>query len=267
MAISHKYGKVYNWLPDRPDQRDKQYCEHLKVGAPTPTPASVSLLKQCPPVFDQGNLGSCTGNAISGMFGFVQLKELAKPGQSPEEFSSTYEAASRLFIYYGERALEGSIPYDAGAMIRDGIKVLNKTGVCREKLWPYDVNKFAMKPSAECFAEAAKHKISSYYRLNTLDDMIHCLAAGYPFVFGFTVYESFESDEVARTGEVPMPEQGEQVLGGHAVMAIGYNKHYSRFLVRNSWGTGWGLQGNFHIPMAYLDPKNQMSDDFWTMRY
>jgi C1A family cysteine protease len=92
-----------------------------------------------------------------------------------------------------------------------------------------------------------------------------CLASGYPFVFGFTVYDSFESQQVANTGIVPMPASGESVVGGHAVMAVGYDDSQHRFIVRNSWGSGWGMQGYFTIPYAYLTEAN-LSSDFWTIR-
>jgi C1A family cysteine protease len=94
-----------------------------------------------------------------------------------------------------------------------------------------------------------------------------CLAAGYPFVFGFTVYESFEGPQVAQTGDVPMPAPGEQVMGGHAVVAVGYDEASSRFVVRNSWGTGWGKQGYFTMPYAYLTQAHPaLASDFWTIR-
>ena len=92
-----------------------------------------------------------------------------------------------------------------------------------------------------------------------------CLAAGYPFVFGFAVYESFESKEVAQSGVVPMPKPGERVLGGHAVMAVGYDDEQRNFIVRNSWGSGWGQDGYFLMPYHYLHDPN-LASDFWTVR-
>jgi C1A family cysteine protease len=150
-------------------------------------------------------------------------------------------------------------------MLRDGIKTLAKQGVCAEKLWPYAIKKFATKPTAACYTQALQHTISSYQRLSTTAEMRACLADGYPFVFGFTVYESFESDAVANTGTVPMPGKSERVLGGHAVCAVGYDDKSQRFIVRNSWGTEWGRKGYCTMPYAYLANRN-LSDDFWTMR-
>ncbi len=113
---------------------------------------------------------------------------------------------------------------------------------------------------------AAANHVVSYQRVTrSLPQLKGCLAEGFPFVFGFTVYESFESDEVRAGGVVPMPSSGEQVLGGHAVLAVGYDDGTQRFLVRNSWGTEWGQHGHFTMPYAYLTERN-LSSDFWTLR-
>jgi C1A family cysteine protease len=150
-------------------------------------------------------------------------------------------------------------------MLRDGIKTLKKQGVCSEKKWPYVISKFAMKPNPACYKEALNHQITSYHRILMLDEMRTCLAEGFPFVFGFTVYESFESSEVARTGVVSIPQPSECSLGGHAVLAVGYDDGQKRFIVRNSWGTSWGQKGYFTMPYNYLADRN-LSDDFWTIR-
>src|SRR5439155_27071992 len=167
--------------------------------------------------------------------------------------------------YCTERVIEHTVADDAGAMIRDGIKTLVKQGTCSEKRWPYVIARFAVKPSAACYREAADHQVTAYARLQTLVAMRACLADGYPFVFGFTVYESFESERVAATGTVPMPRHREKVLGGHAVLAVGYDDVKRRFLVRNSWGTGWGMNGYFTMPYDYLASRD-LSDDFWAIR-
>jgi len=239
----------YGWIPDIPDQRDYLYKlirPRLKL------PSKIDLRSKCSPVENQGQLGSCTANALAGHLQFLE-----------EISGGPYADVSRLFIYYNERAVEGTINSDSGAMIRDGIKVLAKFGVCAELSWPYDISQFTRKPTTTCYKQALKHRISSYHRLETLDDCFNCLAEGYPFVFGFTVYESFESLKVAKTGVAPMPKKSERALGGHAVMAAGYDQKSKRFIVRNSWGAEWGQGGYFTMPYAYLET---LASDFWTIR-
>jgi len=277
-------NRAYGWVPDRPDQRDYLLSAVLKV--PAKLPVKVNLRPLCSKVEDQGQLGSCTANALAGALEFLERKDNAIGQSSPE--SETHQKIdkverpdlkkrlpsgsrvpfndfSRLFIYYNERVLEHTITSDSGAMLRDGIKTLAKQGACFEKSWPYDISKFKVKPGAGCYQEALHHRITSYYRLATVDQMRTCLAEGFPFVFGFTVYESFESQEVARTGVVNLPKRNERALGGHAVMAVGYDHSKEIFIVRNSWGEDWGKKGYFTMPYKYLGNRN-LSDDFWTIR-
>ena len=244
---------IYGWLPDLPDHRDKLYTFLAPVVVPEKLPASVDLRPHCSPIQNQGELGSCTANALAGNLDYLKKQQLKKV----LDFS-------RLFIYYNERVIEHTTGSDSGAMIRDGIKTLAKLGACPESEWPYDVNKFTQKPLAKEYTDALKYQITAYYRLAVLDQMKHTLAEGYPFVFGFSVYESFESPEVAKTGIVPMPGADERLLGGHAVMAAGYDDAKQRFIVRNSWGTAWGQQGYFEMPFAYL--TGSLASDFWTVR-
>ncbi len=248
----------FGWVPDLPDHRDHLYA--APVVALAALPPSVDLRSKFSiPAYDQGQLGSCTANAIAAAMEFDLIKEKVQDPFTP----------SRLFIYYNERAMEGSVGQDAGAQIRDGVKSVNKSGAPPEKLWPYsDQNPgpFEQKPPNAVYQEAAKHKVTVYQRVaRALTQMKGCLAAGYPFVFGFTVYESFESQAVAQTGVVPMPGQNENVLGGHAVLAMGYDDATTRFRVRNSWGPSWGDRGYFTMPYAYLLDSN-LADDFWTLR-
>lgn len=245
---------TFGWIPDVPDQRDHVYAAPRDLLPKLPP--KVDLRAQCPAVYDQGELGSCTANAIGGAIHFDRMKQKLQPDFVP----------SRLFIYYNERVIEHSVDSDSGAQIRDGIKSVAKQGDCPEPEWPYDISAFRDKPTKKCYQDARKYKAVDYARVTrTLNQMKGCLASGYPFVYGFTVYESFESDAVAKTGEVSMPSPKEQVLGGHAVLAVGYDDASRRFIVRNSWGTSWGLQGYFTMPYAYLtDPD--LADDFWTIR-
>jgi C1A family cysteine protease len=150
-------------------------------------------------------------------------------------------------------------------MLRDGIKSLVTCGVCSEDKWPYAISQFAVKPAKPCYNEASDHQITSYQRIETLDQMRACLADGFPFVFGFSVYESFETPAVAQSGKAPMPGPDERLLGGHAVLAVGYNDADKRFTVRNSWGPQWGIKGYFTLPYDYLANAN-LAADFWTIR-
>lgn len=252
-ASARGIGSSYGWLPDFPDQRDHLY--RVLRPALRELPAVVDLRAQCSPIEDQGNLGSCTANALAGAIEFLEKKDGIK----------NFADASRLFIYYNERVIEHSVGQDSGAMIRDGIKTLAKRGVCSEAKWPYVISKFKNKPSAACFAEASKRRIKQYARLEVVDEMRTCLADGFPFVFGFSVYASFESRQVAKSGVLNMPAKTEKLVGGHAVMAVGYDDKQERFIVRNSWGTNWGMQGYFTMPYAYLADRN-LSDDVWTIR-
>jgi C1A family cysteine protease len=242
----------YGWVPDVPDHHDFLYSA-IRVAPPT-LPPKVDMRPLCPPVANQGNLGSCTANALAGELEFLELKD---------KLPMVY--LSRLFIYYDERVIECSVNSDSGAALRDGMKTLAKQGVCPEKIWPYIISKFKAKPTAACYKQGVQHKITSYHRLLNIDDMRGCLAEGYPFVFGFTCYESFESQQVANTGILSMPGPNEKQVGGHAVVGVGYDDSQKRFIVRNSWGTDWGMQGYFTIPYTYLADRN-LSDDFWTVR-
>ncbi len=244
-----KYKQTYGWVPDIPDSRDYLYSAIRPV---IKLPKKVDLRECCSEIEDQGNLGSCTAQALAGNLEFLDKK-----------IDSIYVDVSRLFIYYNERAIMDTIDYDSGASLRDGIKTLKNDGACYEKTWPYVISRFDRMPPLKCYTEAKKHLIESYHRLNNTSEMLACLAEGYPFVFGFTVYESFESPQVKCTGIANMPAKDERAIGGHAVVAVGYDQAAKRFLVRNSWGKKWGMGGYFTVPFEYLET---LAADFWTIR-
>lgn len=242
---------AFGYLPDKLDARDHNY---ERVMAPRKLPAAVDLTAKMPPVVDQGQLGSCTGNGIAACVDFLHVgkgKDWAGP-------------SSRLFIYYGERVIEGTVKQDAGAQIRDGIKEVNQTGAALESLWPYVISKFATKPTTAAYTDAGKRKITSYQRIATLTDMQDCLADGFPFVFGFSVPASFESAKMAKTGVMTW-NKNEQVIGGHCVVGIGYDAKSSTMICRNSWGTAWGRKGMFSMPFDFIGDPN-CANDFWTLR-
>jgi C1A family cysteine protease len=226
----------FGWVPDLPDARDYLYSAPQAVLSKLPS--KVDLRRRMPPVYDQEQLGSCTANAIAAAFEFDQTAQ-KQPDFMP----------SRLFIYYNERAIEGTVDSDSGAMIRDGIKSIAKVGVCHEKTWPYDISQYTAKPPRSAYTDARRHQATVYRRiLGNLHQMQGCLASGYPFVFGFSVYESFESAEVAATGQVPLPPRTETLIGGHAVLAVGYDDSIQSFIVRNSWGKSWGSGATARCP-------------------
>ncbi|MFH0838667.1 MAG: C1 family peptidase [Candidatus Omnitrophota bacterium] len=247
--MNYKLKHTYGWQPDIPDSRDYLYAAIKPV---VRVPVSVDLTSGCSAIEDQGSLGSCTAQSLAGNLEFLD-----------RQIDSVYTDVSRLFIYYNERVLMDTADYDSGASLRIGIKTLKNEGVCEETLWPYKIKKYDDKPPKECYIEAKEHAIKSYHRIKGLKEMLTCLSEGFPFVFGFTVYESFEDKKVAQTGVVHMPKKGESVIGGHAVMAVGFSRKTKRFLVRNSWGEKWGRKGYFTMPFKYLET---LAADFWTIR-
>jgi len=173
---------------------------------------------------------------------------------------------SRLFIYYYERLIEGTVRQDSGAQIRDGIKVGYTYGAPLESLWPYNVSHFTHVPSPAAIADAAKRKITKYQNAADITAVKDALAAGFPVVIGFSVYESFQDPSVANTGIMPMPNVNtEQLLGGHAVCIVGYDDHKQHFIVRNSWGPDWGDKGYFYMPYGIIQ-NPQLSSDFWVIQ-
>lgn len=204
---------------------------------------------------DQGQLASCTSQALVGALEFLEIKAGAK-----------FADLSRLFVYYNERDLENTLSEDSGAQLRDGIKVLAKLGVCKESLWLYDIKRFADKPTDDCYTKASDHTITAYQRISTLTDMKACLAGGLPFVFGFDVFKSAMTDAVALTGDIPMPSRWERMMGaegGHAIMAVGYDDAKKVIIFRNSWGKGWGKMGYGSLSYAYIQ---KYASDFWCIQ-
>jgi len=257
--------KNYGWHRDLPDFRDLSYKAVHRYSIQD-LPTSVDLRPKMSPVENQQNLGSCTSFALAGALEFLEEQSLITKTASPEILTpNSYVSFSHLFIYYNERDAEGDPNEDGGGQLRDGIKTLATLGCCSEAIWPYNESQVFVKPSEAAYQQALSHKITSYQSLSSISDMKHSLSEGFPFVFGFTVYDSFESEETAQTGILKMPGWNEGCVGGHAVCCVGYNDAEQMFIVRNSWGSGWGLQGYFKMPFLYMSNPN-LASDYWTIR-
>lgn len=242
----------FGWRPDRQDGRD-MLLEHepdllAEVAA---TPPDVDLHPHMPNVFDQLALGSCVANASTAVCEYAERKEGDRD----------WDRLSRLEVYYHSRELEGNISEDAGAEIRDSFKVLAQRGAAREKFWPYDISQFAVQPPASLARSDRYHRALEYRAVQpSLADMWATLASGFPFAFGFDVYASFE--DLTSDGPVYNPAPGEDYLGGHAVVCVGFVPAKDLWIVRNSWGEDWGDAGHFYVPRAWM-PRN--ASDLWTI--
>jgi C1A family cysteine protease len=198
-------------------------------------------------------LGSCTANAVGAAYQIEMIKKKAK------DF-----IPSRLFIYYNERVIDNDVSQDNGSSLRTGIKTLNKQGVCPEIMWAYREDKFIIKPPKQCYTEGLKNQVLSYERIDgtKLELIKSAISSKSPVVFGFAVYDYFESKQMSDTGVLRMPRKGEAMVGGHAVVAVGYDNSKNAVLVRNSWSSDWGIGGYFWMPYSYITNAN-LADDFW----
>lgn len=241
--VKHAFG----WRRDRPDRRDLLFAPEPGITGPP----AVDLRAKMPKIFDQSQLSSCTSNASTAVVEYAERKEGDKD----------WDRLSRLEVYYYSRLLEGTVDQDAGAEIRDSFKVLAQRGAARERFWPYDISKFADEPPASLYRSDRYHRVLEYRAVaSSAADMGACLASGFPYAFGFDVYESFESLSPGHAVYNPGPD--EEYLGGHAVVCVGYIPTLSRWIVRNSWGEDWGDEGHFYVPLNWM-ARN--ASDAWTV--
>lgn len=220
-----------------------------EIVAPT-----MDLTSLMPPVYDQGQLGSCSSMGIAAAYEFEMMK------QKEASF-----LPSRLFIYYNERSIEGDVDKDAGAFIHDGIKSIDTNGVCSEDTWPYDIEKFNVKPPDIAYSEGMRHTAVKCYSTDVdLDSIKDAIFSGYPVIVAINIYSNFDSDEAANTGTIKMPDKNETSEGGHCVLIVGYNDSKKQLIMRNSWGNTWGNKGYFTLPYDYVD-SDYMSD-LWVIQ-
>lgn len=241
--------RKYGYRRDPHDKRD--YRRARLLGA-APRPTSADLRPRCPEVLDQGFLGSCTAHAIESL---VRIELAAVRGALPSQLSP-------LALYWGERAREGTIDDDAGAYLRDGMKVAATSGIPLESAWSYSED-WRARPDDGAWATGLDHRIATYHRITGLDELRDELADGHPVVFGFEVPESFEDSETARTGVMRPPAPEDQIVAGHAVLAVGYDDERKMLIVRNSWGERWGLDGYFMMP---YEAHERLAFDAWAAR-
>lgn len=244
--------KRYGWRPSLPDHRDLRFTAPDE--ATFSLPPQLSLRDRCPAVWNQGNLGSCTAHAV----GAAYIMEAKRQG--------VYEyMPARLYMYFNARLLERTQNEDSGATLRDAVKAVAAWGVPAESMWPYDIAKFTKKPTYRTYQVGSRNQALRYMAVAQSETQIKArLVQGYPVIVGFSVFESFESQAVRASGAMPMPGPDETLLGGHAVLVVGWDDNRGCWEVRNSWGSRWGDRGYFWMPYQYLLDRN-LSGDFWTI--
>ena len=239
----------YGWRRQKLDHRD------LKLNSfPVDLKKSVDLRPEMPRVYNQGQTSSCVGNATAAAIHYARIKQ-----------SLATWTPSRLFLYYNARVLEGTADQDSGSEIRDAVKQAVNLGVCSEDIWPFDPLLVTGRPSNNSYDLATHARVTKYAAVDqSLEHILSCLHHGLPVVFGCSVYNAIESEDVAASGIVPMPGPDDAPIGGHAMLIVGWDADTQQFIVRNSWGEGWGQKGYCFFPRDYVLNPN-IASDFWAI--
>jgi C1A family cysteine protease len=249
---------LHGWKKDKRDSRDLLFKTMPAIPIDR-LPSVVDFSGKMSAVEQQGGVGSCTANAAVGALEYLKHDSLQRRFLCFRLFRDL----SRLFVYYNTRSLSMCENEDSGASIRDTIKALAKWGACYEKTWPYNESAWAKKPAEKCYSEAEKFKAKVYYRAETRLEVLNAVAQKLPVAFGAVLYESFETSGLGGKISVPMP--GERVVGGHAMLVVGYDISKEHFVVRNSWGPTWGDRGYCYLPFSYCTFGERV-DDFWVIK-
>jgi C1A family cysteine protease len=262
--------RKFGWCPDLPDHRDYHLrhdavvdtLRHLKLVTRRSSnlPESVDWREYGGPVEDQQDLGTSAAHACVAL---VQQCERRSSGRLLRP--------SRLFVHSVACRLQGGAG-NAGTPLRAVLRALMQCGAPPERYWPYDVSRIECEPDPFMYSFQRSFGSIRYVRLDSselsgeqiLVRLRSFLAAGFPFVFGFPVCTSLSED-----ADVPLPIRADGVLGGQAVVAVGYDdsrrirSDKGALLVRNSWGPEWGDAGYGWLPYTYV--KKRLAMDFWTV--
>lgn len=256
-SIVAENPKKFGWVRDIPDIRDRKLS--FKSHNYTQIKSKIDLRSKFCKIYDQGNINSSVAISIGSVLNF----------DSKEQNIGNFDP-SIIFIYFNERRSLGFYNIDCGSSIRNTLKIVNKLGVCKNDSWPYDINYFKTQPYTKCYEEAKMYKRIKYKKLNngSLRDLKTCLSMGRPFVFGFSVYDSFKNPLIwnPKIDSMPIPNPNkERLIGGHVCVAVGYSDKRKSFIIRNSWGKEWGLDGHFFMPYKFI--VSNQCDDFWTFQF
>ena len=249
-----------NYVFSEPDQKDFAFKATFGATAIDPKylPKTVDLRPSFGEVYNQMDIGSCVSNTVAGAIRYCFKKEGNKIVYNP----------SRLFVYYNGRVL-GNYPSDkdTGISIRDGYKSVDKFSACKEDLWPYVTYKYSQKPPPIAYAQADLFQNFQYLSLESdINQFKKCLKDGFPISFGAMLYQSFMSSSTKKTGIIPVPNLSkESRAGGHAMLIVGYDDTKEAFIIANSWGSSWGINGFAFFPYAYM-MNTTLCSDFWSPR-